>query len=128
MVTDFVNVMNGIGESSIAQSASFPMRKQGVEAAGGYLQSSSTAAAGGDSARSAGDANVSGPSEVLLPNKLLRRLLLLPPFDWGLIVDVDFVGVGGRSSAQAGPSRSFDGDAVISSSMSMLRKLFRRVS
>ena len=43
---------------------------------------------------------MSGPSDVLLPNKLLRRLLLLP-FDWGLLfvfVVVDFVGVGGRSS------------------------------
>lgn len=99
-VTDFVNVMNGMGESSIGQSAPFfSARKQGVEVASGYLQSSSTK--GGDCSRSAGDANVSGPNEVLLPNKLLRRLLLLPPFDCGRIVDVDFVGVGGKSSTQA---------------------------
>lgn len=90
-----VRVMKGIGESSTCGWCTFSALAQGVSIKGRYLLSLSS---GGGCSPFAGEANVSGPSDDLLPNRLLRRLLLLP-FDWGLaLIDVDFVGVGGRSS------------------------------
>lgn len=71
-----------------------------------------------------GDANVSGPNDVLLPNSALLKLLLLPLDDSGrLLTDVDFVGVGGRSSLLEWLSRRCVGELSMSSAMNEPRRV-----
>jgi len=119
-----VSVMNGSAESSNAGRSVFSGLALGVSRKDIYLLLSSSIS---DCSSAWGELNVSGPRDVLLPNRLLRRLLLLP-FDCGLVVvDADFVGVGGRSSLLEWLSRQWVGELLMSSP-SMLRKLPRRVS